>query len=373
MLPHPPRRSETFLGNEMLAIEMSGRAVVTPVYARSAEGTAVVPLSLRRVANKIRALRPGPDFAYDTAARWSAEAIADQLTGVNVDILHAHFINFPARVALHLGHALGVPVTATAHAADVNLQARARLEMTVRRLDHVFSISNELRGRLATIAAVERTSVIRAAVSPLVESWTAGSSDDDLPTTTIVTVARLVEKKGIHHIPSIAKELKSRGLRFDWVVAGAGPMRDRIDELVSEYGVEDCVRLIGAVGNFDALQLIRSASIAVLLSVVASDGDADGIPVFLLEAAALGKAVVTTNAGGIDDLTHSTAATVVNTDHLGEATNALADLIGSKRLRDSNGRSMAERFNAEFSPTVQVSRYLDVWRRLHSQTGRFTR
>jgi glycosyltransferase involved in cell wall biosynthesis len=65
----------------------------------------------------------------------------------------------------------------------------------------------------------------------------------------IVSVGRFAPQKQFHLIPSIARELKNKGVGFQWYIIGDGNQegaRDRFDDALSKYDVEDCVFAIGS-------------------------------------------------------------------------------------------------------------------------------
>ena len=118
----------------------------------------------------------------------------------------------------------------------------------------------------------------------------------------ILSVGRLVEKKGyeyaIEAIASMAKKRKN----IKYVIAGDGPLRARLESLVSRLGIEEYVKLLGEVTQDQILRLYKEADIFILPSVTASDGDQEGIPVVLMEAQAIGLPVISTYHSGIPEV-----------------------------------------------------------------------
>jgi colanic acid/amylovoran biosynthesis glycosyltransferase len=114
---------------------------------------------------------------------------------------------------------------------------------------------------------------------------------------TILTVARLVEKKGIDDaIRAVAK----LSVDYEHIVAGEGPLRSALESLARASGA--FVRFAGAVRQDEVASLLESADVFLAPSVTASDGDLDGIPVSIMEAMAAGLPVVSTRHGAIPEL-----------------------------------------------------------------------
>ncbi len=118
----------------------------------------------------------------------------------------------------------------------------------------------------------------------------------------LLTVGRLVEKKGHEYlIKAVAKTLE-KGKNILCMIAGDGPLREKLESIVSELGIGDNVQFLGAVKHEEVLELFQQAHIFVLPSVTASDGDQEGIPVVLMEAQAVGLPVISTYHSGIPEL-----------------------------------------------------------------------
>ena len=100
----------------------------------------------------------------------------------------------------------------------------------------------------------------------------------------ITTVARIAEPKNYPLAVRTAAVLKSRGVRFEWVIVGDGPERPRIERLIAETGVGDCLKLVGKKVN--PYPYIKACDIYVQTSSV------EGYCLTLAEARALGKPLV---------------------------------------------------------------------------------
>lgn len=117
----------------------------------------------------------------------------------------------------------------------------------------------------------------------------------------LLTVGRLVEKKGIEYsIRAVAQLLEKRPeLRYN--IVGDGPLRPALEELIKQLGLGDRVTLRGALDSNRVRQLMDEAHIFVLASVTASDGDQEGQGLVLQEAQASGMPVVATDHNGFSE------------------------------------------------------------------------
>jgi colanic acid/amylovoran biosynthesis glycosyltransferase len=118
----------------------------------------------------------------------------------------------------------------------------------------------------------------------------------------LVTVGRLVEKKGVEHVLRAMRILLDRGVDVEYGILGDGPRRERLAALAAELGVKDRVTLHGRQGQEAVRDELERSDVLVAASVTGADGDEEGIPNVLKEAMALGLPVVGTRHAGIPEL-----------------------------------------------------------------------
>ena len=112
----------------------------------------------------------------------------------------------------------------------------------------------------------------------------------------LVTVGRLCEQKGQLVLLGALAVLVREGVPFKMTIAGDGPLRPEIERRIRELGLEDHVELTGWLTNSQVRARLRGARAVILPSF------AEGLPVVLMEALALGRPVVTTYVAGIPEL-----------------------------------------------------------------------
>ena len=118
----------------------------------------------------------------------------------------------------------------------------------------------------------------------------------------ILFIGRLTEKKGIADLILAADLLRKQGLSFRLIVAGDGELRDSIGGQVRALGLDDIVTMPGYVGGELKRSLLSAVDILVVPSIVTAAGDAEGLPVSLLEGMAAGKYCIASDASGADDV-----------------------------------------------------------------------
>jgi glycosyltransferase involved in cell wall biosynthesis len=119
---------------------------------------------------------------------------------------------------------------------------------------------------------------------------------------TIVSIGRLDPIKGFTYLIEACRLLASRQIRFSCEIVGEGPLRPQLEQQIRSAGLQDRVRLLGALGQQQVREILSRSEIFVLPSVRTADGNQDGIPVALMEAMALGLPVLSTQVSGIPEL-----------------------------------------------------------------------
>lgn len=164
----------------------------------------------------------------------------------------------------------------------------------------------------------------------------------------LLSVSRLVEKKGLEYaIRAVAALRAGTDRSVEYRILGDGPLRGRLETLVRELGVDDIVKLVGASDQAGVRAAMRGTDIFVAPSVVAEDGDMEGIPVSIMEAMACGLPVVSTIHSGIPELVRDKVSGYLVPERDPDAlSRALRRLVEDPRLRRKMGmagRGVVER------------------------------
>ncbi|MBU1127282.1 glycosyltransferase [Patescibacteria group bacterium] len=116
----------------------------------------------------------------------------------------------------------------------------------------------------------------------------------------ILTVSRLVSKKGIEYAIKALASLKDR-IDFEYKIIGEGPEKERLKSLVSKLGFEKRIEFLGAKDSIEVKKLLKKADVFLLPSITSRNGDMEGTPISLMEAMASGVFVITSCHSGISE------------------------------------------------------------------------
>jgi colanic acid/amylovoran biosynthesis glycosyltransferase len=128
----------------------------------------------------------------------------------------------------------------------------------------------------------------------------------------LVSIGRLVEKKGIGYVLEAVRHLRDAGVAAECDIVGDGPLRSVLEGDCRRLRLDDRIRFLGWQSQDQVVQALDRAQVLVAASVTAANADEEGIPNVLKEAMAVGVPVVSTASGGISELVeHETTGLVV--------------------------------------------------------------
>ena len=280
----------------------------------------------------------------------AALALAAPLRRMRIGHVHCHFAHAPATVGMYAARQLGIPFSFVGHANDL-FERRALLKRKLRRAAFVACISHWHREHYGRIhgPAVGRCRLIRCGVE--LDGQAEPADDARAWRGRIVTVARLVPKKGIDTlIRALARLRAGQGEAWRLSIIGDGPQRDALARLVDELGCRDAVAFRGAQPNAVVCRSLREADVFALPCRVDAGRDRDGIPVVLMEAMAAGLPVVAGRLPTITELVkHETTGLLVDGDDPAAVAAALARLAREpelrRRLAEAGRAHVAEEFS----------------------------
>ena len=260
--------------------------------------------------------------------------------------VHAHFGTNSAEVAMQMRVLGGPPYSFTVHGPEEYL-APMGLEDKVGRSAFVVAISSFGRSQLYLRTSAALWPKIRVVHCGLEPNFYSGSTDTQIPDFRLVCVGRLCEAKGQLLLVDAVSRLKQNGVRVDLVLAGDGPMRPEIEQMVREFGLQDRVRITGWISSDRVREEILAARAMVLPSF------AEGLPVVIMEALALKRPVITTYIAGIPELVkHGENGWLIPAGSIGDLTAAIEDCLSRssdeiRRMGDAGRRTVIERHSID--------------------------
>jgi len=257
-------------------------------------------------------------LAYLVEACW----IARHLDGA--EHLHAHFGTNPAAVARLVHLLCGIPYSFTVHGPEeFDHPVGLALPMKMADAKAVIAISSFGRSQLMRWAAYRdwpKIRVVRCGVDALFAD-TAPPAPVSAPE--LCCVARLSGQKGLPLLIQAASLLKARGVDFHLTLVGDGEMRREIEAMIVTAGLDSAITITGYVSATEVRARIVASRAMVLPSF------AEGLPVVIMEALALGVPVVTTAIAGIPELVDEACGWIIPAGSAETIADAMAEALAA--------------------------------------------
>lgn len=301
-----PKTSETFVYNEIKGLKKANDIKIFAIEREEGlptEGYDVIYFKRSLLKAGTGALKAGlsGELLEKSAKEPYFHMIADYFSefSKSVEILHRHFAT--NSIVYYLAKKLKVPYTLTTHAWDIFSQERyAQLDIILKKAAKVITISEYNKEYLRKNIGLgeEHIEVVRMGIDP--ERFSP--LEDEHDSARVLSVGRLVEKKGFEYGIRAIKILTKKYPDINYTIVGDGPKKFELKGLIEELKLENNVRIAGKMPNETLLEEYKNANVVILPCVVAGDGDMDGIPVVLMEAMAMEKPVISTRISGIPEL-----------------------------------------------------------------------
>ncbi|HEX7186407.1 MAG TPA: glycosyltransferase, partial [Thermoanaerobaculia bacterium] len=304
---------------------------------------------LRLFGKLLTASVAAPNFLLRTLALFPKSLwVAERLEAEGAAHLHAHFATHPATMALIVSSLTGIPWSMTVHAHDIFVrQAMLRDKLAAARFVRAISRFNrEYLERRFPGEVADKVRVIHVGIDPEVYRRLPAPAADPPK---ILCVASLRPYKGVPVLLEACRRLLDNGVTFRCEIVGEGPMRPELERRIAGLGLAGTVSLLGALPQHEVTCRLGASAVFVLPSIVAPDGQMEGIPVALMEAMAAGRPVVTSALSGIPELVEDgmSGVLVQPGDAPGIAA-ALKRLLEDPGLRLRMGERGREKVDAEF-------------------------
>jgi glycosyltransferase involved in cell wall biosynthesis len=385
-----PRLSETFIAQEIAALERRGLGILIVSLRRPTDArlhpvhreirAEVVYLPEYLLLEPFRVLR-----AWFRVRKWNTYGKAKTLwlrdlvrdptpnrvrrfgqalvlaaeLPADVTRLHAHFLHTPASVARYAAALRSLPWSASAHAKDIWTTPEWEKREKLASCDWLATCTAANREHLAALAPAGRVELAYHGVD-LARFPPPGAPrparDGTREPVTILSVSRLVEKKGVDVLLEALARLP-RDLSWRFVHAGGGPLKETLRKKAKTLSIDRKIEWRGALTQDALLAEYRSADLFALASRVARDGDRDGLPNVLAEAQSQGLACVATRVSAIPELLREgVTGVLVEANDPQALAQALLALIRDPARRASLGAAGQARVRGEFAMEANLGR-----------------
>ena len=362
-----PRLSETFIAQEIAALEARGLNVrivslrrptdgaIHPVHRAVRAPVHYLPEYLYRAPLRVlrglaqSAARPGfrpalaawlKDLARDPTPnrvrRFGQAAVLAAELPAEVDRLHAHFIHTPASVARYASMIAGLPWSVSAHAKDIWTTPAWEKTEKLASCSWAVTCSAAAHAHLGALAPGKVTLAYHGLDFARFPAFLRPAGGDRA---TILSVGRAVEKKGFDVLLN-ALALLPTALNWRLVHIGGGALLPRLKRQAASLGLAKHIEWRGAQPQDAVLAAYREADLFVLACRQARSGDRDGLPNVLMEAQSQALPCITTTASAADELiVDGNSGILVPPGDVAALARAIGEMIADPMRRESLGRA----------------------------------
>ena len=287
--------------------------------------------------------------------------LAKDMRSKNIEHLHIHFAHVPTQIGMYASALAGIPFTFMAHANDI-FERPLLIKEKIKRSHKTISISNFNINVMAKYGGnTDKIEIVRCGVDSNSNYEKPQVSPNSKPVV-IGTLGRLVEKKGIDTLIDAAAILAESRLDFRIEVAGDGPLMDDLKQQVKAANLSEVITFLGSMPHTEALGWIKTLDAFVLAGKKDSNGDMDGIPVFLMEDMNFGIPVISTQLSGIPELViHKQTGLLCPPDDADSLAMAIQDLFRLPEQTNWLAEVAKERIVHEFDQDLNAKRLLHIF------------
>ncbi|RLP22096.1 glycosyltransferase [Mesorhizobium sp. YM1C-6-2] len=286
--------------------------------------------------------------------RFGQAAVLAREASPDLNFVYAHFMHTPSSVALYAAMMRGVEWGFSAHAKDIwkspDWEKRDKLERATFGVTCTSLGAEHLRSLSADPAKLDLVyhglDLSRFPSPPPPRPPRDGSNEP----VTIISVGRLVEKKGYNLLLDALAKLPA-ALKWRFVHIGGGDLSQALKARAKELGLSEHIEWRGARDQGEVISALREADIFMLPSRIASDGDRDGLPNVLMEAASQELPILSTSVSSIPEFIENGRQGILVEPDAGQLGAALAKMIadpeGRARLAAAARTRLVESFGMD--------------------------
>ena len=266
-----------------------------PVYYLPDTNSLEFKIRTKLISPRLRGLWSGSGDLRDKGRFREAVYLGSKLRKAQVSHLHVHFAGLASRTAWWIKRLFGITYSFTGHANDIfcpKPDQRVTLSDLVSEALFIVTVSDFSANWLRR-GFPEAADKVYRVYNGLDLSTFKPASPGAKPVR-LLSIGRLIEKKGFAFLVEACHLLHSSGIDFVCEIVGEGPERGRLEELIQAYQLSDKIRLTGSMPQTDIVDLLAQSSIFVFPAIHDSSGDSDNLPTVLIEALASNLPVIAT-------------------------------------------------------------------------------
>jgi glycosyltransferase involved in cell wall biosynthesis len=295
---------------------------------------------------------------------YEAIHLGPQLEKEGITAIHAHFAGLATRTAWWIKRLFGVPYSFTGHANDIFVEKpdqRLPLRQLIKDAEFVATETDFSTAYLKSKFPESATKIHRVYNGLNLDPFR--QADPAAGPLQIISIGRLIPKKGFEVLVNACNTLKSRGLPLQCQIVGSGPEHVPLRQLIDRLSLAKFIELTGPKAQPEIVDLLAQSNLFVFPAVEDGSGDRDNLPTVIIEAMASSLPVVTTGLGGIGEIvTHQANGLIVPGGDVDALANAIAFLAEHAELRSGYGQHGLAVVKEKFRVETTVGELIGLFR-----------
>lgn len=401
-----PRLSETFIAQEIRALELRGFDITLvslrhptdktthPIHQQIEADVLYLPEylhvePLRVVKALIKVMRRYSivkgvkqffrDFKRDKSRgrirRFGQSIVLAAEMPEGIEQMYAHFLHTPASVTRYAALINDLPWSCSAHAKDIWTSERWDLAEKLNELEWLATCTAANHQYLQSLATdPEKVNLVYHGLDfnrfDCCERSSRADVDGSNPQqpVEIISVGRAVAKKGYDDLlEALAKLPKELHWRFTHI--GGGELLSTLKKQAAALGLEDRINWLGAQSQETVLQAYRDSDLFVLASKIVADGDRDGLPNVLMEAQSQGVCCLATDISGIPELIENEVnGVMVKPSDAQGLSESLFTLLSNGEQRELLGKKGQQRLHQKFDVQLGIDQLQTLFNKPYDKT-----
>ena len=303
------------------------------------------------------------------AQLWHPQAADEQGAAPPLHI-HTHFAGIAARTCWWLRRLYGVDYSFTGHANDLFSREPGASPLQLPQLMNdarlVVTVSDYSAGLLRERYPTAANKVVRVYNGMDIAPFAAAARPpQERQRGLIVSIGRLIEKKGFDDLIRACGLLHGKGLDFQCEIIGDGPLEAELRQQIDAAGLQKTVHLIGPRSQEEIRETLGArASIFALPCVIERDGGMDNLPTVIMEAMAAGLPCVSTRLAGVPEMViHERSGLLCEARQPEEFARLLQRLLENPDAAWAMGAAGQIHAREQFAQEVTAGQLLNLFRR----------
>lgn len=167
----------------------------------------------------------------------------------------------------------------------------------------------------------------------------------------VVSVGRLVERKGFHYLIEAVRRLKPEFKDLTLTIVGNGPFRLYLEKFVQDHQMQDYVFIKGGLPDEELSLIYQQSDLFVLAHVMLENGDTEGCPTVFSEASGCGLPVIGGVEGGASTvIVDGVTGYIVNPRNIEELSGRMKMILSDPNLAKRMGQAGIEKIKRDHNP-----------------------